>query len=251
MLLTRRTESVVCVVDEEVRLGHDWIERVRSDAMLAVNIHGRHHVASGRALALKCGSGTAGARMTRLDPVTPIPDHAVGASIAQNPCPSSGRVRLESMDALVFADVGDNSGEVVLAETGHGCHVAEVPVVCGHASHSGEDECCVAVVVRLINDRQVRWTNLGSSKVRTVTRRAGSLIHHLPRSHEVRILDRNASASVGLSRIGSERHDGDDHHHEESRDRDPRCVSANQVDLRVLMVADDTSTTRFRSEGYP
>lgn len=64
----------------------------------------------------------------------------------------SGRIWLESFDALLFPDKGNDRRDVVEREPLHGGHVAEAPVVGRAALLDCEYESEVSVVVRLVDD---------------------------------------------------------------------------------------------------
>ena len=75
------------------------------------------------------------------------------------------RVGLESFALLNLADVGDDRGDLVVVEPGHSGHRPEVPVVSGDAVSNRGAKRLVGMMVRFVDDRQLRGPQASAPQI--------------------------------------------------------------------------------------
>lgn len=110
-------------------------------------------------------------------------------------------VCLETFDTLGLSDVRDDSIHVVLCQARNRRHVAEPKVVGGDTDECGERESPVAMMVRVIHDREVGRAEVCSSKIGTVTHGAVRLVQHISLGHNCGVLHGDTEFALSRHRV--------------------------------------------------
>ena len=133
---------------------------------------------------------------------------------------SGAFVWFEALSPLLRSDEADDRVDLVVVQSAHGRHVAEVPVVSAGALGDGRAEAVVVVMVGFVHDRQMRRTSFGATKVAAMTGRTVCLVQLSALSP---VGTRSGLISATTAR--SEGPKGDRQRERRPSQRPPRCVN--------------------------